>query len=117
MKRLYFFIFFLLPFLSFAQLQQQDSIGLMPKNDTSATSKDSTETTKDSLDLKQDSLVKTVSSRQSDFKTVMDNAFEQSRFLHSKATPAASVSKEMPPLFNDAWFYMLLALVPAKFLN
>jgi Domain of unknown function (DUF4271) len=111
LKRFYFFIFFLLPFLSFAQLQQQDSVGLLQKNDTAAISKDSTATTKDSVALQRDSLAKTVSNRQAGFKTMMEEALQQSRFLHSRAAPSASVSKEMPPLFNDALFYMLLALV------
>ncbi|HOZ76504.1 MAG TPA: DUF4271 domain-containing protein [Ferruginibacter sp.] len=111
MKRCYLLIFFLLPFLSFAQLPQQDSSSLLPKNDSAAAGKDSMATAKDSVVLQKDSIAKAVNSMQSTFQRMIEEALQQSRFVQSQEKPVASVSKEMPAMFNEALFYMLLALV------
>jgi len=111
LKRFYFFIFFLLPFISFAQLPQQDSIFLPQVNDTAAAGTDSVPATKDSLMLQKDSLVSTAAKKQNAFQTIIDNALQKSSFLHSQGKPVASVSREMPRQFNDMLFYIVLVLV------
>ncbi len=111
MKRFYFFIFFLLPFLSFAQLPLQDSVQVQQKNDSSATAQDSTATGGDSVVIKKDSLTNPELKKQAELTNILQKALEQSRFLHLQGTPSASVSKEMPSLFNDVFFYIIMVLL------
>jgi hypothetical protein len=111
LKRLYLFIFFILPFLSFAQLPQQDSSGaLVQANDSSSAVNDST-VVKDSIWLQKDSAIDLTAKKQAAFQAIMENALEQSRFLHARGKPVASVSKEITPLFTGLLFYIVLALL------
>lgn len=81
------------------------------RNDSAATANDSLSANKDSLILQRDSVIKVAGKKPSDFQSIINNALLQSRFLNSQGKPLASVSKQLPPRFNDALFYLVLALL------
>ncbi len=67
--------------------------------------------TEDSVVLQKDSVVNALPGKPAGFQSIIKEALQQSHFLHSQGEPAAAVSKEMPRLFSDVLFYIVLLLV------
>ena len=111
MKSLLLLLFFLSPGLLFAQLPQQDSGIPAKKNDSSITANDSAAINKDSASLNKDSLSKTIINELPTYQNIIQKALQHSSYLNTSATPTATISRLMPALFNDSFFYLVLALL------
>lgn len=109
MKAIFFLLFFSFPALLLAQLPQHDSAAV--RKDTLQVLTDSIALNKDSLALKADSVAKALVKFPTSYNSIIERALSQSKFLNASGTASATVSKEMPALFNDTFFYILLGLV------
>lgn len=109
MKSLFLLLFFSFPALLFSQLPQQDSV--LVKGDSLSATKDSLLVKVDSVTLKVDSAANAVLKISTSYNSIIERALKESRYLNWGGQPVATVSKEMPALFNDQFFYVLLVVL------
>jgi hypothetical protein len=109
LKAIFLLLVFLFPVFLFSQLPQHDSAAVI--RDSLAIAKNTAGVKIDSLAVKADSVVKASAALSTSYQSIIERVLADSRYLNASGKPAATFSKEMPPLFNDTLFYLLLGLV------
>lgn len=83
----------------------------MVKRDSLPVVKDTLLVNADSVILKADSAATAVAKFSTSYNSIIERALKESRYLNWAGQPVATVSKEMPALFNAQFFYILLGVL------